>query len=118
MPDGIRWVGLDVHARESTIAVFDQATGEVATKRVVGRPHELLPLLRAVERPARMVYEAGPTGYGLARRALAEGIALGVCAPSKTERPADRVKTDQRDAVREATHPMRISAGHERGDRV
>ena len=86
MPDGIRWVGLDVHARESTIAVFDQATGELATKRVVGRPHELLPLLRAVERPARMVYEAGPTGYGLARRALAEGIELGVCAPSKTER--------------------------------
>ena len=100
MPDGIRWVGLDVHARESTIAVFDQATGEVATKRVVGRPHELLPLLRAVERPARMVYEAGPTGYGLARRALAEGIELSVCAPSKTERPADRVKTDKRDAVR------------------
>ncbi len=73
MPDGIRWVGLDVHARESTLAVFDQASGEVTTKRVVGRPHELLPLLRAVERPARMVYEAGPTGYGLARRALAEG---------------------------------------------
>ena len=62
MPDGIRWVGLDVHARESTIAVFDQATGEVTTRRVVGRPHELLPWLRAVERPARMVYEAGPTG--------------------------------------------------------
>ena len=73
MPDGIRWVGLDVHARESTIAVFDQATGEVVTRRVVGRPHELLPWLRGVERPARMVYEAGPTGYGLARRALAEG---------------------------------------------
>ena len=101
MPDGIRWVGLDVHARESTFAVFDQATGEVATKRVVGRPHELLPWLRGVERPARMVYEAGPTGYGLARRALAEGIELGVCAPGKTERPpADRVKTDKRDAIR------------------
>ena len=42
MPDGIRWVGLDVHARESTLAVFDQATGEVLTRRVVGRPHELL----------------------------------------------------------------------------
>jgi hypothetical protein len=83
VPDGIRWVGLDVHARGSTIAVFDQATGEVATKRVVGRPHELLPLLRAVERPARMVYEAGPTGYGLARRALAEGIELGVCARAR-----------------------------------
>jgi hypothetical protein len=51
MPDGIRWVGLDVHARESTLAVFDQATGEVATRRVVGRPHELLPLLRGVGAP-------------------------------------------------------------------
>ena len=50
MPDGIRWVGLDVHARESTFAVFDQATGEMRTKRVAGRPHELLPWLRAVER--------------------------------------------------------------------
>ncbi len=87
MLDGIRWVGLDVHARESTLAVFDQATGEVMTRRVVGRPHELLPWLRGVERPARMVYEAGPTGYGLARRARAEGIELDVCAPSKTERP-------------------------------
>jgi transposase len=30
-----------------------------------------------------------------------EGIELGVCAPSKTERPpADRVKTDKRDAIR------------------
>jgi hypothetical protein len=46
VPDGIRWVGLDVHARESTLAVFDQATGEVQTRRVVGRPHELLPWLR------------------------------------------------------------------------
>ena len=101
MPDGIRWVGLDVHARESTLAVFDQATSEVVTRRVVGRPHELLPWLRGVERPARMVYEAGPTGYGLARRALAEGIELGVCAPGKTERPpADRIKTDKRDAIR------------------
>jgi transposase len=101
MPDGIRWVGLDVHARASAIAVFDQATGEVVTRRVVGRPHELLPWLRAVERPARMVYEAGPTGYGLARRARAEGIEVDVCAPGKTERPpADRVKTDKRDAIR------------------
>ncbi len=48
-----------------------------------------------------MVYEAGPTGYGLARRALAEGLELGVCAPGKTERPPqDRIKTDKRDAIR------------------
>src|SRR5581483_5205823 len=103
MPDGIRWVGLDVHARESTVAVFDQATGEVLTKRRVGRPHELLPYLREIPRPARMVYEAGPTGCGLARRARVEGLELVVCAPGKTERPAaDRVKTDKRDAIRRA----------------
>ena len=48
-----------------------------------------------------MVYEAGPTGYGLARRARAEGIEVAVCAPGKTERPpSDRVKTDKRDAIR------------------
>jgi transposase len=101
MPDGIRWVGLDVHARESTIAVFDQTTGELSTRRLTGRPHELVDPLMDVPRPARMVYEAGPTGYGLARRARALGIEMAVCAPGRTERrPGDRVKTDQRDAVR------------------
>ena len=100
MPDGIRWVGFDVHARESTFAVFDQATGEVATKRVVGRPHELLPWLRGVERPARMVYEAGPTVTGWRAARWRRGSSW-VCAPGKTERPpADRVKTDKRDAIR------------------
>ena len=73
MPEGIRWVGLDVHARESTLAIFDQATGEVITRRVVGRPHEVLPWLRELPRPVRAVYEAGPTGYGLARRARGGG---------------------------------------------
>lgn len=101
MPDGIRWVGLDVHAHESTVAVFDQGTGELVTKRMVGRPHELMVVLRGIARPARMVYEAGPTGYGLARRARAAGIEMVVCAPGRTDRaPADRVKTDKRDAIR------------------
>ena len=110
MPDGVRWVGLDVHARASMVAVFDRATGEVVTRRVAGRPHELLVVLRGILRPARMVYEAGPTGYGLARRARAEGIEMAVCAPGKTERPpSDRVKTDKRDAIRLA----RLSAAGE-----
>jgi transposase len=107
--DGIRWVGLDVHAHESTVAVFDQATGELVVRRVVGRPHELLGLLGDVRRPARMVYEAGLTGYGLARRARAVGIEIEVCAPGRTDRdPIDRVKTDRRDATRLA---RRLAAG-------
>ena len=109
MVDGIRWVGLDVHSRESTIAVFDQGTGEVTTGRVVGRPHELLERLMDIPVPARMVYEAGPTGYGLARRARAHGIEMMVCAPGRTDRaPTDRIKTDKRDAIRLA---RRLAAG-------
>ena len=86
MADGIRWVGLDVHARESTLAVFDQATGEVRTSRVVGRPHELLERLMEIPVPARMVYEAGPTGYGLARELSKRGVECVVAAPSPVVR--------------------------------
>jgi transposase len=97
---GIRWVGL-VHAHESTIAVFDQDTGELVARRVVGRPHELLPWLKRIPRPARIVYEAGPTGYGLVRRARAAALEVAVCAPTRTDRrPGDRIKTDKRDAIR------------------
>ena len=42
MPNGMRWVGLDVHAHASAVAVFDDGTGEVITRRVVGRPPEVL----------------------------------------------------------------------------
>jgi transposase len=109
MADGIRWVGLDVHARETTIAIFDQGTGELSVRRMIGRPHQVLPVLRQLARPARMVYEAGPTGYGLARRARADGIELMVCAPGRTGRAgSDRFKTDKRDAIRLA---RRLAAG-------
>jgi transposase len=96
MPQGMRWVGLDVHASQTTLAVFDDATGEVITRRVSGRPHEVMPWLRELPRPVRAVYEAGPTGYGLVRRAAAEGIEVSVCAPGG----AARIKTDRRDAIR------------------
>ena len=62
MPDGIRWVGLDVHAHESTIAIFDQGTGELTTRRVVGRPHELMPWVRGVARPGTDGVRGGADG--------------------------------------------------------
>ena len=101
MPNGMRWVGLDVHAHASAVAVFDDVTGEVITRRVNGRPWEVLDVLRELPRPLRAVYEAGPTGYGLVRRARAEGIEMAVCSPGNIERrPGDRIKTDKRDAIR------------------
>ena len=47
-----------------------------------------------------MTYEAGPTGFGLARALATAGIRCEVAAPSKLSGPAgDRVKTDAKDAL-------------------
>jgi transposase len=57
--------------------------------------------VRALPPPVTAAYEAGPTGFGLARALDAAGVRCVVAAPSKIERPpADRVKTDRRDAER------------------
>jgi transposase len=57
--------------------------------------------LRQFAAPVRVAYEAGPTGYGLARACAGAGIACTVAAPSKIPRAAgDKVKTDRRDAER------------------
>jgi transposase len=97
----MRWIGLDVHANQTAGAVFDDATGEVVSRRIMGRPHEVLGWLVELERPIRAVYEAGPTGYGLARGGRAAGIDVQVCAPGMIVRAAtERVKTDKRDALK------------------
>lgn len=101
MADGIRWVGLDVHVNQTAGAVFDSATAEVRSRALPGRPHEVLAWLLELSGPVRAVYEAGPTGYGLARRARAVGIDMQVCAPGMIAKaPGDRVKTDKRDALK------------------
>ena len=56
-------------------------------------------LCAALSAPIRVSYEAGPTGFGLARALEAAGVGCLVAAPGKIARPAtDRVKTDRRDA--------------------
>lgn len=48
---------------------------------------------------ARCAYEAGPTGFGLYRWLVGQGIDCVVVAPGLVpQRPGDRVKTDPRDA--------------------
>jgi transposase len=95
------FVGLDVHARSVVAGLIDEATGEV---RVVRAPHAvdaLVGWLGALPGPVRSAYEAGPTGYGLARAAREAGIDCLVAAPSLIPRaPGDRVKSDRRDAER------------------
>jgi len=92
-------VGLDVHAAKIVAAVIDAETGELARFRVGGDVVEAAKLCAALPGPVSTTYEAGPTGYGLARELAARGVGCVVAAPGKIPRAsADRIKTDERDA--------------------
>ena len=67
------FVGLDVHARSVVAGLIDERTGEVRVKRVAHRTEELVGWLGDLDGPVRVAYEAGPTGFGLARAARRPG---------------------------------------------
>ena len=94
------WVGLDVHARSVVAGVIDRRSGEVRSLRLPPGSAETVAWLETLPAPVRVVYEAGPTGYGLARACAEAGISCVVAAPSRIRPAADRVKTDRRDAER------------------
>ena len=96
-------VGLDVHKDSISVGVAEPGRGP---GRVIGKVmHDLGKLtkvLRRVGQPQQLhlVYEAGPTGYGLQRALVAGGYSCEVIAPSQMPRRAgDRVKTDGRDCI-------------------
>jgi transposase len=94
-------VGLDVHARSVVGCMIDNEAGEIATLRLSPRTEAIVDWVRSLPGPVAVTYEAGPTGFGLARALTAAGVRCEVVAPSKVERPpGDRVKTDRRDAER------------------
>lgn len=99
-----KFVGLDVH-KDSIVIAVAEAGRESA--RVVGSvPNEWKALSKALEKlgPRTSVfccYEAGPTGYGLARALKAAGWACDVIAPSLVpQKSGQRIKTDRRDAIK------------------
>jgi len=102
--DGICFVGLDVHARKTAGAAVRLGSGEVFKTQIAGSPVEAIGWLRSLPGPVRAVYEAGPTGFGLARSARSArdaGIEMMVCSPGAIPRqPGDRIKTDTRDALK------------------
>ena len=109
-------VGLDVHAAKIVAAVLDAETGQVQHFSLSGDVVEAAALCGALARPVRATYEAGPTGYGLARELAGRGVQCVVAAPSKIPRASgDRVKTDRRDAehlvrllLAGKLHPVRV----------
>jgi transposase len=93
-------VGLDVHARSVVACAIDTMTGEMIRQRLTPEHADVVGWIRGLPGPVAVAYEAGPTGFGLARALSAAQVRCEVVAPSKLQRPAgDRIKTDARDAL-------------------
>jgi transposase len=86
---------LDVHARSVVAAAIDGQTGELFERRLTPAFEDVRAWLGTLPGPVAVTYEAGPTGFGLARALGGAGFDVVVAAPSKLQRPGgDRVKTD------------------------
>jgi transposase len=97
----MRLVGLDVHARQTHAAVLHLDSGELGVSVLRMPPLEVLGALERLGPEVVAVYEAGPTGFGLARAGRERGIDVRVVAPGSIPKGSgDRVKTDRRDAIR------------------
>jgi transposase len=95
----VTWVGMDVHARSTHAAAINLLTGEVKRMRFGAGIEGPVAWLGELPGPVHACYEAGPTGFGLYRAAVAAGLRMEVIAPGKTPRgSSDRVKTDRKDA--------------------
>jgi transposase len=97
MAQSMSVVGLDVHASQTHAAVLDTATGELRGVKLRMSPTQVVEFSSSLPGPVRAVYEAGPTGFGLARAAGDRGNDVRVVAAGKVPRASgDRVKTDKR----------------------
>lgn len=122
----VAFVGVDVHKRSFSVAVWTEARGEVAAW---SQPSNASLLCRRLEpvraQVGRVVYEAGPTGYGLCRALRAAGFAADVIAPSLTPRaPGPAAKCDRKDcrelaflAGKGMLRPVAVPTPEEEADR-
>ena len=85
MDEGIKFCRIDVH--KDTIAVAIAEAGRAPARLVGNMAHDVGKLIKLLARygtPAQMqvVYEAGPTGYGLQRELARRGYHACAIAPS------------------------------------
>lgn len=97
---GTTFIGLDVHAKTVTSAALNSDIGEIDQATMSAENPTAISWVKTHSTDVAVTYEAGPTGYGLARDLIEQGIDCIIEPPSKLLRaPGDRVKTDQRDAL-------------------
>ena len=104
----VYYVGLDVHKETISIAYalagsreeatyHGQCTGSIAS--VTKALQKLAEKLKVEFEELKVCYEAGPTGFVIARHLIKKSLECVLMSPSKTERkPGDKIKTDKRDA--------------------
>jgi hypothetical protein len=69
------WAAMDVHARSTYATSLEVMTGELSRERFeIGQVEPVVDWLAGLPGPVRCCYEAGPTGFGLYRAAVAVGI--------------------------------------------
>ena len=96
-------LGLDVHRNTISVATLPPDAASAAVEQIPSDEAAVLAFLGRFAEPGRLrvCYEAGPTGYELARLLHRQGVACQVIAPSLIPRAAgDKVKTDRRDCRR------------------
>lgn len=100
------FVGVDVHKRTFSVALFDPLNGNVesfttpADVSVFVQQFSQLPIAVAA-----FAYETGPTGFGLARALIDSGFRVVVAAGSRIPREvAASAKTDRMDALKLARY--------------
>lgn len=95
-------LGMDVHRDTISVGVLPPDRDSAVVEKISHDPASVRRLVGRFE-PAqlRVCYEAGPTGYQLARLLTSMKVSCDVIAPSLIPTPrGDRVKTDARDCRR------------------
>src|SRR4051794_8486222 len=119
-------VGVDAHKATYHVALLSDRRGFLATWAQPADPGLLASKLEPFrDQVARVVSEAGPTGFTLTRRLRAAGFQAEVIAPSKTPTlPGPETKCDRLDCRKLATFaqkglltPVRVPTEREEADR-
>jgi transposase len=101
-PDAI-FLGMDVHKDSISVGILNPDREVPDVEKIFHDEESVRRLIARFPEPRllRSCYEAGPTGYDLARLLTSMGVSCQVIAPSMIPKaPGDKVKTDTRDCRR------------------